>query len=89
VVKFNETNHYGRLSGRNIEDMLANTRDLDGQSDKRNPQDFALWKKQSHSILCAPSLSDGFPGWHLECTAIRAIILIFIHGGGMDLPHHE
>jgi cysteinyl-tRNA synthetase len=55
VVKFNETNHYGRLSGRNIEDMLANTRDLDGQSDKRNPQDFALWKKQSHSI-CWPSL---------------------------------
>jgi cysteinyl-tRNA synthetase len=51
--KFNETNHYGRLSGRNIEDMLANTRDLDGQSDKRNPQDFALWKKQSHSILYA------------------------------------
>jgi cysteinyl-tRNA synthetase len=49
VVKFNETKHYGRLSGRNIEDMLANTRDLDGQTDKRNPQDFALWKKQNHN----------------------------------------
>jgi cysteinyl-tRNA synthetase len=95
VVKFNETNHYGRLSGRNIEDMLANTRDLDGQSDKRNPQDFALWKKQSHSILCAgPPLDDGFPGWHLECTAMSTKYLgnhFDIHGGGMDLkfPHHR
>jgi cysteinyl-tRNA synthetase len=52
VVKFNETNHYGRLSGRNIEDMLANTRDLDGQSDKRNSQDFALWKKLNRNISC-------------------------------------
>jgi cysteinyl-tRNA synthetase len=88
VVKFNETNHYGRLSGRNIEDMLANTRDLDGQSDKRNPQDFALWKKQSHSILCAgPPLRRGFPGWHLECTAMSTKYLgnhFDIHGGGMD-----
>jgi cysteinyl-tRNA synthetase len=52
VVKFNETNHYGKLSGRNIEDMIANTRDLDGVSDKKNPQDFALWKKAEPATLC-------------------------------------
>ncbi len=96
VLKFNETNHYGRLSGRNIEDMLANTRDLDGQSDKRNPQDFALWKKaEPQHIMRWPSpWSDGFPGWHLECTAMSTKYLgnhFDIHGGGMDLkfPHHE
>ena len=96
VVKFNETNKYGRLSGRNIEDMLANTRDLDGQSDKRNPQDFALWKKaEPQHIMRWPSpWSDGFPGWHLECTAMSTKYLgnhFDIHGGGMDLkfPHHE
>ena len=96
VVKFNETNHYGRLSGRNIEDMLANTRDLDGQSDKRNPQDFALWKKaEAQHIMRWPSpWSDGFPGWHLECTAMSTKYLgnhFDIHGGGLDLkfPHHE
>ncbi|MDR6843753.1 cysteine--tRNA ligase [Flavobacterium granuli] len=96
VVKFNETNHYGILSGRNIEDMLANTRDLDGQSDKRNPQDFALWKKaEPQHIMRWPSpWSDGFPGWHLECTAMSTKYLgnhFDIHGGGMDLkfPHHE
>jgi cysteinyl-tRNA synthetase len=96
VVKFNETNHYGRLSGRNIEDMLTNTRDLDGQSDKRNPQDFALWKKaEPQHIMRWPSpWSDGFPGWHLECTAMSTKYLgnhFDIHGGGMDLkfPHHE
>ncbi len=96
VVKFNKTNHYGRLSGRNIEDMLANTRDLDGQSDKRNPQDFALWKKaEAQHIMRWPSpWSDGFPGWHLECTAMSTKYLgnhFDIHGGGMDLkfPHHE
>jgi cysteinyl-tRNA synthetase len=96
VVKFNETNHYGKLSGRNIEDMLANTRDLDGQSDKRNPQDFALWKKaEPEHIMRWPSpWSDGFPGWHLECTAMSTKYLgnhFDIHGGGMDLkfPHHE
>ncbi|OUD35294.1 cysteine--tRNA ligase [Flavobacterium sp. FPG59] len=96
VVKFNETNHYGKLSGRNIEDMLANTRDLDGQSDKRNPQDFALWKKaETLHIMRWPSpWSDGFPGWHLECTAMSTKYLgnhFDIHGGGMDLkfPHHE
>ncbi len=96
VVKFNETNNYGKLSGRNIEDMLANTRDLDGQSDKRNPQDFALWKKaEPQHIMRWPSpWSDGFPGWHLECTAMSTKYLgnhFDIHGGGMDLkfPHHE
>ena len=96
VVKFNKTNNYGILSGRNIEDMLANTRDLDGQSDKRNPQDFALWKKaEPQHIMRWPSpWSEGFPGWHLECTAMSTKYLgnhFDIHGGGMDLkfPHHE
>ena len=96
VVKFNETNHYGKLSGRNIEDMLANSRDLDGQSDKKNAQDFALWKKaEPQHIMRWPSpWSDGFPGWHLECTAMSTKYLgnhFDIHGGGMDLkfPHHE
>jgi len=96
VVKFNKTNNYGKLSGRNIDDMLANTRDLDGQSDKRNPQDFALWKKaEPEHIMRWPSpWSDGFPGWHLECTAMSTKYLgnhFDIHGGGMDLkfPHHE
>ena len=96
VVKFNENNHYGKLSGRNIEDMLANTRDLDGQSDKRNPQDFALWKKaEPEHIMRWPSpWGVGFPGWHLECTAMSTKYLgetFDIHGGGMDLkfPHHE
>ena len=96
VVKFNETNHYGKLSGRNIDDMIANTRDLDGQSDKKNPQDFALWKKaEPEHIMRWPSpWSDGFPGWHLECTAMSTKYLgnqFDIHGGGMDLkfPHHE
>lgn len=96
VIKFNETNQYGKLSGRNVEDMLANTRELDGQSDKRNPQDFALWKKaEPQHIMRWPSpWSDGFPGWHLECTAMSTKYLgnkFDIHGGGMDLkfPHHE
>ena len=96
VVKFNENHHYGKLSGRNIEDMLANTRDLDGQSDKRNPQDFALWKKaEPEHIMRWPSpWGVGFPGWHLECTAMSTKYLgetFDIHGGGMDLkfPHHE
>lgn len=96
VKKYNETKNYGILSGRNIDDMLANTRDLDGQSDKRNPQDFALWKKaEPQHIMRWPSpWSDGFPGWHLECTAMSTKYLgnhFDIHGGGMDLkfPHHE
>ncbi|CAM3985406.1 cysteine--tRNA ligase [Flavobacterium branchiophilum] len=96
VIKFNEKHHYGQLSGRNIEDMLANTRELDGQSDKKNQQDFALWKRaEPEHIMRWPSpWSDGFPGWHLECTAMSTKYLgthFDIHGGGMDLkfPHHE
>ncbi|NER17730.1 cysteine--tRNA ligase [Spongiivirga citrea] len=96
VVKFNETNNYGKLSGRNIEDMIANTRELNAQSDKKNPQDFALWKKaEPKHIMRWPSpWGDGFPGWHLECTAMSTKYLgeqFDIHGGGMDLkfPHHE
>ncbi|MEN9928979.1 MAG: Cysteine--tRNA ligase [Bacteroidota bacterium] len=96
VVKFNETHNYGKLSGRNIEDMLANTRDTDGQSDKRNAQDFALWKRaEPEHIMRWPSpWGLGFPGWHLECTAMSTKYLgetFDIHGGGMDLkfPHHE
>ncbi|RYJ41882.1 cysteine--tRNA ligase [Flavobacterium beibuense] len=96
VVKFNETNHYGKLSGRNLEDMIANTRDLSGQDEKRNPQDFALWKKaEPQHIMRWPSpWGDGFPGWHLECTSMSTKYLgnhFDIHGGGMDLkfPHHE
>ncbi len=87
---------YGILSGRNLDDMLTNTRDLDGQNDKRSSADFALWKKaQPEHIMRWPSpWSDGFPGWHLECSAMSAKYLgeVFdIHGGGMDLmfPHHE
>ncbi len=96
VVKYNKTNNYGILSGRNIDEMLANTRDLDGQTDKKNAQDFALWKKaEPQHIMRWPSpWSDGFPGWHLECTAMSTKYLgnhFDIHGGGMDLkfPHHE
>ncbi|MDH7444616.1 cysteine--tRNA ligase [Aquimarina sp. 2201CG14-23] len=96
VKKFNETNHYGKLSGRNQEDMIANTRELTAQSDKKNPQDFALWKKaEPEHIMRWPSpWSDGFPGWHLECTVMSTKYLgeqFDIHGGGMDLkfPHHE
>ncbi|HPF11339.1 MAG TPA: cysteine--tRNA ligase [Flavobacteriaceae bacterium] len=96
VLKFNETNHYGKLSGRQLEDMIANTRELAAQSEKKNPQDFALWKKaEPQHIMRWPSpWSDGFPGWHLECTAMSTKYLgnkFDIHGGGMDLkfPHHE
>jgi cysteinyl-tRNA synthetase len=96
VVKFNKTNNYGKLSGRKLEDMIANTRELQAQSDKKNPQDFALWKRaEPKHIMRWPSpWSDGFPGWHLECTAMSTKYLgeqFDIHGGGMDLkfPHHE
>tara|TARA_B100000768_G_scaffold23807_1_gene21496 strand:- start:7657 stop:9138 length:1482 start_codon:yes stop_codon:yes gene_type:complete len=96
VLKYNESNNYGILSGRNVEDLIHNTRLLDGQSDKKNPQDFALWKKaEPQHIMRWPSpWSDGFPGWHLECTAMSTKYLgenFDIHGGGMDLkfPHHE
>lgn len=96
VEKFNESNDYGKLSGRKLEDMIANTRELAAQDEKKNPQDFALWKKaESQHIMRWPSpWGDGFPGWHLECTAMSTKYLgetFDIHGGGMDLkfPHHE
>jgi len=96
VEKYNASHNYGKLSGRIIEDMLSNTRTLDGQDEKRNPLDFALWKKaKPEHIMQWPSLwSDGFPGWHLECSAMGEKYLgkeFDIHGGGMDLmfPHHE
>ena len=96
VIKFNESHEYGKLSGRKLEDMVPNTRELTAQSDKRNPQDFALWKKaEPQHIMRWPSpWSDGFPGWHLECTVMSSKYLgeeFDIHGGGMDLkfPHHE
>ena len=88
--------NYGELSNRNIDDMIANTRDLDGQSEKKNPQDFALWKNASpqHIMRWNSPWGAGFPGWHLECTAMSTKYLgetFDIHGGGMDLkfPHHE
>ncbi|MEC3965201.1 cysteine--tRNA ligase [Flagellimonas halotolerans] len=96
VVKFNENHDYGKLSGRKLEDMITNTRELTAQDEKRNPQDFALWKKaEPQHIMRWPSpWGDGFPGWHLECTAMSTKYLgetFDIHGGGMDLkfPHHE
>ena len=96
VLKYNESEEYGILSGRNIEDSIHNTRALDGQSEKKNPPDFALWKKASpeHIMRWPSPWSDGFPGWHLECTAMSTKYLgekFDIHGGGMDLkfPHHE
>jgi cysteinyl-tRNA synthetase len=96
VIKFNKDTLYGKLSGRRIEDLIHNTRALEGQSDKKNPQDFALWKKAEpvHIMRWPSPWSDGFPGWHLECTAMSRKYLgnqFDIHGGGMDLkfPHHE
>ncbi len=96
VIKFNKDIPYGKLSGRNIKDLIHNTRSLEGQSDKKNPQDFALWKKAEplHILRWPSPWSDGFPGWHLECTAMSTKYLgtqFDIHGGGMDLkfPHHE
>ncbi|MDO9037317.1 MAG: class I tRNA ligase family protein, partial [Lutibacter sp.] len=71
VLKYNETEHYGILSGRNIEDSVHNTRELEGQSEKKNPQDFALWKRaeEKHIMRWPSPWGEGFPGWHLECTA--------------------
>ena len=96
VRKFNRDFGYGRLSGRNIDELLATTRALDGQDSKRNPADFALWKKAApEHIMHWPSpWSEGFPGWHLECSTMSEKYLgetFDIHGGGMDLmfPHHE
>ena len=96
VDKYDEAHHYGRLSGRNVEEMRSNTRDLDGQGDKHNSYDFALWKKASpeHIMRWPSPWGDGFPGWHLECSAMSVKYLgerFDIHGGGLDLlfPHHE
>ena len=96
VHKFNKSNNYGKLSGRKLEDLIHNTRSLEGQSDKKNPQDFALWKKAEprHIMRWNSPWSDGFPGWHLECTIMSTKYLgesFDIHGGGLDLkfPHHE
>lgn len=96
VERYNKDHRYGILSGRNIEDIIENTRELDGQSDKRRSVDFALWKKASpeHIMRWHSKWSDGFPGWHLECSAMGQKYLgetFDIHGGGMDLifPHHE
>ena len=96
VDKYNKTHNYGKLSGRNLDDVLNTTRALDGQDEKHNPADFALWKKaQPVHIMHWPSpWSEGFPGWHCECTAMGRKYLgshFDIHGGGMDLifPHHE
>ncbi len=96
VRKYNEKHHYGVLSGRNLDDTLEGTRSLDGQSDKRAPFDFAIWKKaEPQHIMRWPSpWGEGFPGWHLECSVMGKKYLgeeFDIHGGGMDLmfPHHE
>ena len=96
VEKYNKSNNYGILSGRNIDEMLETTRKLDGQSEKRRSVDFALWKKASpeHIMRWNAPWSVGFPGWHMECSAMGTKYLgeeFDIHGGGMDLmfPHHE
>ena len=96
VEKYNQKYHYGRLSGRNIDEQLSTTRELDGQEEKRRSVDFALWKKAApEHIMHWPSpWSEGFPGWHLECSTMGTKYLgeeFDIHGGGMDLmfPHHE
>ncbi|MFI3262043.1 MAG: cysteine--tRNA ligase [Rikenellaceae bacterium] len=96
IEAYNKQHNYGKLSGRVLEDMLNTTRDLDGTSDKKCSADFALWKKASpeHIMRWPSPWSDGFPGWHLECSAMSTKYLgkqFDIHGGGMDLmfPHHE
>ncbi len=96
VEKYNQHKPYGILSGRKIEDLMSNTRQLQGQTEKRNSLDFALWKKASpsHMMHWPSEWSEGFPGWHLECSAMSNKYLgdaFDIHGGGMDLlfPHHE
>jgi len=96
VEKYNQQYKYGKLSGRILDDLQSNTRELDGQDEKKNPFDFALWKKASpeHLMNWPSKWSKGYPGWHLECSAMSVKYLgeVFdIHGGGMDLlfPHHE
>lgn len=96
VVKYAKDNDYGKLSGRVIEEMIAGSRELEGQDEKRNPADFALWKKAppEHIQRWNSPWGEGFPGWHIECSAMATKYLgaqFDIHGGGMDLqfPHHE
>ena len=96
VEKYNKDYQYGKLSGRVLEDLKSDTRQLDGQSEKKNPYDFALWKKASpeHIMQWPSEWSSGFPGWHLECSVMSTKYLgeqFDIHGGGIDLlfPHHE
>ena len=96
VPAYNARHHYGKLSGRNVDELLSETRALDGQAEKRHPADFALWKKASpeHIMRWPSPWSDGFPGWHLECSTMSEKYLgqeFDIHGGGIDLkfPHHE
>ncbi len=96
VEKYNKEHNYGKLSGRNIDELRANTRELEGQQEKKNPFDFALWKKATpqHIMRWPSEWSEGFPGWHIECSAMSTRYLgeqFDIHGGGMDLlfPHHE
>lgn len=96
VPAYDKKYRYGILSGRTLDEMIANTRSLDGTDDKRSPFDFALWKKASpeHIMRWPSPWSDGFPGWHLECSAMSEKYLgetFDIHGGGLDLqfPHHE
>ena len=96
VEAYNKNFNYGKLSGRNIEELYSNTRALDGQDEKRSSLDFALWKNASpeHIMRWPSPWGDGFPGWHLECSVMSTKYLgetFDIHGGGMDLkfPHHE
>ena len=96
IEKYNKDHRYGVLSGRNLDDIINASRKLDGVGEKRNQADFALWKKASpeHIMRWPSPWSDGFPGWHCECTAMGRKYLgkhFDIHGGGMDLvfPHHE
>ena len=96
LEKYNRHFPYGELSGRKLEDLLATTRELEKQDEKRNPFDFALWKKADpqHIMRWPSPWGEGFPGWHLECSVMSTRYLgeqFDIHGGGMDLlfPHHE
>ncbi|WP_462248442.1 cysteine--tRNA ligase [Ekhidna sp.] len=96
VTAYVEKYHYGELSGRVLEELMTGSRSLEGQSDKKHPADFALWKKAepSHIMQWSSPWGKGFPGWHIECTAMSSKYLgvpFDIHGGGMDLkfPHHE
>ena len=96
VKKYAEKYPYGKLSGRKLDELLETTRDLDNQEEKRNRQDFALWKSAppGHIMRWTSPWGEGFPGWHIECSAMSTKYLgkqFDIHGGGMDLmfPHHE